>query len=30
MSMPDVAAVNMHESDYHMPNNGIASIGAKL
>ena len=30
MSMPDVAAVIMHESAFHMPNNGIASIGANL
>ena len=30
MSMPDVAAVIMHESAFHMPNNGIASIAANL
>jgi radical SAM superfamily enzyme YgiQ (UPF0313 family) len=30
MSMPDVAAVIMHESAFHMPNNGIASIGANI
>jgi radical SAM superfamily enzyme YgiQ (UPF0313 family) len=30
MSMPDVAAVIMHESAFHMPNNGIASIGANV
>ncbi len=28
--MPDVAAVIMHESAFHMPNNGIASIGANI
>ena len=30
LSMPDVAPVIMHESAFHMPNNGIASIGANL
>jgi chorismate mutase/prephenate dehydratase len=30
MSMPDVAAVIMHESAFHMPNNGIASIAANI
>lgn len=30
MSMPDVAAVIMHESAFHMPNNGIASVGANV
>jgi len=30
MSMPDVAAVIMHESAFHMPNNGLASIGANV
>ena len=30
MSMPDVAAVIMHETAFHMPNNGIASIGANI
>ena len=29
-SMPDVAPVIMHESAFHMPNLGIASIGANL
>ena len=27
---PDVAAVIMHESAFHMPNNGLASIGANI
>jgi len=30
MSMPDVAPVIMHESAFHMPNCGIASIGANI
>ena len=30
MSMPDVAAVIMHEAAFHMPNLGIASIGANI
>jgi anaerobic magnesium-protoporphyrin IX monomethyl ester cyclase len=30
ISMPDVAAVIMHESAFHMPNLGIASIGANI
>ncbi len=30
MSMPDVAAVIMHESAFHMPSLGIASIGANV
>ena len=30
MSMPDVAPIIMHESAFHMPNNGIASIGANI
>ena len=30
ISMPDVAPVIMHESAFHMPNGGIASIGANL
>ncbi|MCF8080703.1 MAG: cobalamin-dependent protein, partial [Desulfobacterales bacterium] len=30
ISMPDVAPVIMHESAFHMPNNGIASIGANI
>ncbi len=30
MSMPDVASVIMHESAFHMPNIGIASIGANI
>ncbi|MGD9332013.1 MAG: radical SAM protein [Desulfobacterales bacterium] len=30
LSMPDVAPVIMHESAFHMPNLGIASIGANL
>jgi anaerobic magnesium-protoporphyrin IX monomethyl ester cyclase len=30
LSMPDVAPVIMHESAFHMPNLGIASIGATL
>ena len=29
-SMPDVAPVIMHESAFHMPNLGIASIGANI
>lgn len=29
-SMPDVAPVIMHESAFHMPNVGIASIGANI
>ena len=29
-SMPDVAAVIMHESAFHMPNLGLASIGANV
>ncbi|HEY6000639.1 MAG TPA: radical SAM protein [bacterium] len=29
-SMPDVAAVIMHEAAFHMPNLGIASLGANL
>jgi anaerobic magnesium-protoporphyrin IX monomethyl ester cyclase len=30
ISMPDVAAVIMHEAAFHMPNLGIASLGANL
>jgi anaerobic magnesium-protoporphyrin IX monomethyl ester cyclase len=30
MSMPDVAPVIMHESAFHMPNLGIASVGANI
>ncbi len=30
MSMPDVAPLIMHETAFHMPNCGIASIGANL
>ena len=30
LAMPDVAPVIMHESAFHMPNLGIASIGANL
>jgi anaerobic magnesium-protoporphyrin IX monomethyl ester cyclase len=30
ISMPDVAPVIMHESAFHMPNLGIASIGANI
>ncbi len=30
VSMPDVAPVIMHESAFHMPNLGIASIGANI
>ncbi|MGD8835746.1 MAG: radical SAM protein [Desulfobacteraceae bacterium] len=30
ISMPDVAPVIMHESTFHMPNLGIASIGANI
>jgi anaerobic magnesium-protoporphyrin IX monomethyl ester cyclase len=30
MSMPDVAPIIMHESAFHMPNHGIASIGANV
>lgn len=30
MSMPDVAPVIMHEAAFHMPNLGIASVGANL
>ena len=30
MSMPDVAPVIMHESAFHMPNLGIASLGANI
>ena len=30
LSMPDVAPVIMHDSAFHMPNLGIASIGANL
>jgi hypothetical protein len=30
LSMPDVAPVIMHESAFHMPSLGIASIGANL
>ncbi|MBI5063424.1 MAG: B12-binding domain-containing radical SAM protein [Desulfatitalea sp.] len=30
ISMPDVAAVIMHEAAFHMPNLGIASLGANV
>lgn len=30
MSMPDVAPVIMHEAAFHMPNCGIASVGANI
>jgi anaerobic magnesium-protoporphyrin IX monomethyl ester cyclase len=30
ISMPDVAPIIMHESTFHMPNLGIASIGANI
>ena len=30
MSMPDVAPIIMHESAFHMPNCGIASVGANI
>ena len=30
MSMPDVAPVMMHENAFHLPNCGIASIGANI
>ena len=30
MSMPDVAPVIMHESAFHMPNCGIASVGGNI
>jgi hypothetical protein len=30
MSMPDVAPLIMHESAFHLPNCGIASIGANI
>jgi len=30
MSMPDVAPLIMHESAFHMPNCGIASVGANI
>ncbi len=30
MSMPDAAPVIMHESAFHMPNHGIASIGGNV
>lgn len=30
ISMPDVAAVMMHEAAFHLPNLGIASLGANL
>ena len=30
LSMPDVAPVIMHESAFHMPNLGVASIGANV
>ena len=30
ISMPDVAAVIMHEAAFHMPNLGIASLGANI
>jgi radical SAM superfamily enzyme YgiQ (UPF0313 family) len=30
MSMPDAAAIIMHESAFHMPNIGIASLGANI
>lgn len=30
ISMPDIAAVIMHEAAFHMPNLGIASLGANI
>ena len=30
LSMPDVAPVIMHEAAFHMPNCGIASVGANI
>src|SRR5512139_209153 len=30
MSMPDAAAIIMHEAAFHMPNIGIASLGANV
>jgi radical SAM superfamily enzyme YgiQ (UPF0313 family) len=30
MSMPDVAPVIMHESAFHLPNGGIASVGGNI
>ena len=30
ISMPDIAPIIMHEAAFHMPNNGIASIGANI
>lgn len=30
MSMPDAAPVIMHEAAFHMPNCGIASVGANI
>jgi anaerobic magnesium-protoporphyrin IX monomethyl ester cyclase len=30
MSMPDAAAIIMHEAAFHMPNIGIASLGANI
>jgi len=30
ISMPDVAPVIMHETAFHMPNCGIASVGANI
>ncbi len=30
MSMPDVAPLIMHETAFHMPNCGIASVGANI
>lgn len=30
ISMPDVAAIIMHEAAFHMPNLGIASLGANI
>ena len=30
LSMPDVAPVIMHESAFHLPNLGVASVGANV
>ena len=30
MSMPDVVPIIMHERAFHMPNCGIASLGANI
>jgi hypothetical protein len=30
VSMPDAAPLIMHESAFHMPNGGIASVGGNI